>query len=474
MPAERTQEPGAMPVVVVSGRIASGKSTLARALAERLGATRLEADRIRGTLLQACEDEAGGGAPDDGGRAGTEARWRRDLSIGFEQEIYADLLRRSAQALARGEALVVDACFPLRAQRLAMRTLAEQHGRPFLFVRCSVPDAVRRARLAQRDRAGGAPAWQAIDDRVAAYSEPPDEIAAQERIDVRCDGPLEPLVDAVVLRLRQTPVAARPAAPRDARALPRVVSFDCWGTLISEEDWHWAHTLRIVALREAAREAGVDVDFEGAKQAFEAAWHRHQALWQAGRASGAPEIADWGLAQLGLERAGAARADLSSRFESARTHLVRRFEEASHTSHVVALEGAQALLSALGRAGVPCVLVCDTGLTPGRVVRRLLDGLGLLEHLAVQSFSDEVGFPKPDRRPFLAAIEPLGASPSDVLHVGDLRRTDVAGARALGMRSVRIRARHDDASDLPDADHVVDSHAGLAALLGLDLGATPC
>jgi len=105
------------------------------------------------------------------------------------------------------------------------------------------------------------------------------------------------------------------------------------------------------------------------------------------------------------------------------------------------------------------------------VVRRLLDGLGLLDHLAVQSFSDEVGFPKPDHRPFLAAIEPLGVSPLDVVHVGDLKRTDVAGARALGMRSVRIRARHDDASEGPEADRVVDSHADLAALLGLGLTA---
>ena len=55
--------------------------------------------------------------------------------------------------------------------------------------------------------------------------------------------------------------------------------------------------------------------------------------------------------------------------------------------------------------------------------------------------------------------------------MGDLRRTDVAGARALGMRSVRIRARHDDTSELPDADHVVDSHAELAALLGVEIDA---
>lgn len=48
-----------------------------------------------------------------------------------------------------------------------------------------------------------------------------------------------------------------------------------------------------------------------------------------------------------------------------------------------------------------------------------------------------------------------------------LRRTDVAGARSLAMRSVRIHARHDDRTPLPEADFVVSSHADLRALLGL-------
>jgi putative hydrolase of the HAD superfamily len=100
------------------------------------------------------------------------------------------------------------------------------------------------------------------------------------------------------------------------------------------------------------------------------------------------------------------------------------------------------------------------------VVRRHLDRLGLLAPLAVQVFSDEVGWPKPDPRAFRAALDPFGMSPGRAVHVGDLRRTDVAGARALGMRSVRIRARHDDQSPLPEADAVVASHAELRLLLG--------
>ena len=35
------------------------------------------------------------------------------------------------------------------------------------------------------------------------------------------------------------------------------------------------------------------------------------------------------------------------------------------------------------------------------------------------------------------------------------------------MCTVRIRSHHDDRSELPEADHIVDSHAELEKLLGL-------
>ena len=51
--------------------------------------------------------------------------------------------------------------------------------------------------------------------------------------------------------------------------------------------------------------------------------------------------------------------------------------------------------------------------------------------------------------------------------MGDLRRTDIAGARSFGMGCVRLRARHDDTCALPDADVVVDSYPELLAALGV-------
>ncbi len=243
-------------------------------------------------------------------------------------------------------------------------------------------------------------------------------------------------------------------ASRTLATLPDAVTFDCWNTLLVEADWQRAHALRVAALAHAAHEAGRSTTAREAGDAFDTAWQRHMALWEQGVVSGAREVALWALAELGLNEP-----------HPALEHLVESYQEASHTSRVTALDGARELLEALGRAGVRRALVCDTGLTPGRVVRQHLERLGLLDWLEVQIFSDEIGVPKPDARAFRAALDGLEVAAPRALHVGDLRRTDVAGARGVGMGSVRIRAPHDDDSALPEADYVVSSHAELQRLL---------
>ena len=45
----------------------------------------------------------------------------------------------------------------------------------------------------------------------------------------------------------------------------------------------------------------------------------------------------------------------------------------------------------------------------------------------------------------------------------------VVALQGPGPGTVRIRAHHDDRSDLPEADHVADSHAHLLEILGIAL-----
>ena len=236
------------------------------------------------------------------------------------------------------------------------------------------------------------------------------------------------------------------------------VTFDCWNTLIRERGRDAARRLRIEALLEVARECKREASAEIAESAIRAAHAQHLALWSQGVGSGSPEMAAWALASLGVGDDAAAR------------RLGARFEEAGLANEIEALPGAGDTVERLAARGVRIGLVCDTGFSGGRVVRCLLERAGLLGYLEAQLFSNEVGVPKPHRRMFEPALTQLGVDPTAAIHVGDLRSTDVAGGRGMGMGTVRIRAAFDDRSALPDADAVVDAHAELIELLLDPLG----
>ncbi|MEC7948280.1 MAG: HAD-IA family hydrolase [Myxococcota bacterium] len=69
-------------------------------------------------------------------------------------------------------------------------------------------------------------------------------------------------------------------------------------------------------------------------------------------------------------------------------------------------------------------------------LRPLLSELGLDDLLDTTIISAEVGVEKPDPAIFLAAVEELNVSPSQVVHLGDSPRRDVEGARAVGMHAM--------------------------------------
>jgi putative hydrolase of the HAD superfamily len=239
----------------------------------------------------------------------------------------------------------------------------------------------------------------------------------------------------------------------------RAVTFDCWRTLLVERDWTVAHALRVDALVEAAKQVGRERERAELSGVFDAAWNRHIARWTRGVASGAAEIARDALGILGLSEES---VDFAV--------LVTSWEEASHSGAVEAVDGTHAHLAFLSQAGLRLGVICDTGLTPGRVVRRLLHHAGLLTYFDVCVFSDEIGVPKPDPRIFHAALEALETDASHTAHVGDLLRTDVAGARGVGMASIRIRAVYDDPSEQPEADLLADSHSQLREIFERALG----
>jgi putative hydrolase of the HAD superfamily len=86
-------------------------------------------------------------------------------------------------------------------------------------------------------------------------------------------------------------------------------------------------------------------------------------------------------------------------------------------------------------ACVPVGIISDTGISPGSSLRVLLERDGFLPHLKCLTFSDEVGVAKPQAVMFTRTAGALGVAPGEMLHLGDLEPTDIAGIRALGGRA---------------------------------------
>ena len=130
---------------------------------------------------------------------------------------------------------------------------------------------------------------------------------------------------------------------------------------------------------------------------------------------------------------------------------------ASRRADVTLTPHCTTVLETLAARGVRLGIICDVGLTPSVLLREFLAAHGVLAHFSHWSFSDEVGVYKPHREIFEHALAGLGARADEALHIGDIRRTDIAGARGAGMRAVRYcGVADDDDPSIEDAPLVFD------------------
>lgn len=246
------------------------------------------------------------------------------------------------------------------------------------------------------------------------------------------------------------------------------VTFDFWNTLMAEPPGLLKRR-RHDALVAAAAELGGGITEAAIDRELATAGAAHDHAWSAGQPfDPAAEAARLGAALAGEAAAPAAiasRVNGAGRASDTADRLAAAFLGSSAGARLTLADGVAPVLRELHGRGVKLAIVCDVGLTPSALLRDALVREGLLELFDGWAFSDEVGCYKPAPAIFRHALAALGAAASEAIHVGDLRRTDVAGARALGMGTVRYRGIADDTSDAPDADDVVDRHAQLLTLL---------
>ncbi len=124
-------------LIVVGGLIGTGKSTLAGALAEALGAAWLRTDEIR--LREFARERT----PRQGFAEGLYAPRVSAL-------VYRRLIQRAGHWVRRGHSVVCDGMFSMAEGREALRRIARRHGASFHFFECVVPRAMALRRVTRR------------------------------------------------------------------------------------------------------------------------------------------------------------------------------------------------------------------------------------------------------------------------------------------------------------------------------------
>jgi aminoglycoside phosphotransferase family enzyme/predicted kinase len=167
-------------LVLLCGKVGTGKSTVAEFLAHVCGGIAISSDRLR-KKLAGLPPGARVEVPTDVGLYSPERR----------AAIYEAMLERAAPVVASGRLALLDASFDTAARRDRARRWASQRGAPVLLIEVGCDEETALDRLARRQAAGGGasdagPEFYATS---AERFEPPTEWPRGTRLQIRTDAP---------------------------------------------------------------------------------------------------------------------------------------------------------------------------------------------------------------------------------------------------------------------------------------------
>ena len=202
----------------------------------------------------------------------------------------------------------------------------------------------------------------------------------------------------------------------------RTITFDFWNTIS-----RWVNTMEWNArqLEKALTISGYDIPHEQILEATIEAWKRWDRIWiEEQRTTGAKEWLRHSLECLQAKLPPSQIIELEQLLSQADLH-----------SNPPMIDGLANILPELAQ-DYQLAIISDTGLTPGKGLRQILQRYGILSYFDHFTFSDELGVSKPHPLTFLSTLEALSTPPAEAVHIGDSQRTDINGAKRVGMRAI--------------------------------------
>ena len=235
----------------------------------------------------------------------------------------------------------------------------------------------------------------------------------------------------------------------------KAVTFDYWNTLFVDVHGQDRERRRAEMLRAEIEALGRAVTQSALNEALRAGFDFFDHVWiREHRTPSCGELVDSILLVLG------ARVP-----EDARERLVDRFELLVLDLPPEPMPGATYALPALAER-YRLAVVCDTGYSPGSALRQVMERHGMLAYFEYLYFSNEHGMSKPDVRVFQRTLAALDVRAPEAAHVGDIQRTDIAGAQAAGMAAVHFIGANNVDAGRSTADLIVRHFDELPAALG--------
>lgn len=212
----------------------------------------------------------------------------------------------------------------------------------------------------------------------------------------------------------------------------KAVAFDLWETLITDlpEIAAKQQDTRISGLADVLCAAGVETSRDEVARAHRDVWHDcWERYWSLDH-----DVSARGQVIHFLEHLGV-RTGLP---EEVLVALEEVYGGAAVVHLPVMVDGAGVVVDALRAMGLRIGVVSNTGRTPGRHLRRILDRLGLTSRIDGMVFSNELGECKPRPAIFETVRRQLECEFREMVFVGDNPFADVWGAQQCGMTAVHF------------------------------------
>ena len=130
------------------------------------------------------------------------------------------------------------------------------------------------------------------------------------------------------------------------------------------------------------------------------------------------------------------------------------------------IPGAAEALAALDPFLICCV-ASNAGASDAELMGQALDRVGIRTYFHHLYTSKELGAAKPEPRFFTEIASRLGVTPAECVIVGNDYAKDIAGAKAVGMRTVWLKGDEAQPAEAPHADVIIRSMAELPNVIRL-------